>query len=298
MKQEVSQLNIVSLRDLEYKLGFTRQLLHDIASVSGRYYKPFWKIGTKPRRIDHPTGILKEIQARIQFRLLCKISFPDHIHGGVAKRSPITNAGRHLRVPVIVTLDVRKCFPSVTNKQIFRVWRNVLNCSPTIAHLLTKLTTFEGHLPQGAPTSTALANLALAQCDEKILSFCHQHKIVYTRYIDDLVFSGPLARAVINDVVRTAKSLGFRLPHAKTKIMGPHTRHEVTGLVVSSKLNVAREKRAKLRAAINNLRSGNIPANAILSIKGKIGFVRQVNQEAAKSLEKQLECKSVNKHKR
>src|SRR3990172_13215706 len=123
MSADITPLSIYSLRDLAYRIGFNRQLLLEIAETGGRFYRPFLKKGSKPRRIDNPIGILKEIQGRIQDRLLCSIPLPDYMHGGIAQRSPITNAGNHVGATIVVTLDIRKFFPSVTNKHIFHVWR-------------------------------------------------------------------------------------------------------------------------------------------------------------------------------
>ena len=293
MAQEIFPLKICSLRALQYRLGFDRELLWDVAETAGRYYRPFPKYkGDKVRWIDNPVGILKELQGRIQDRLLSSIVFPDHIQGGVTGRSPITNASAHVGAPLVVMLDVRKCFPSITNKHIFHAWRTMLGCTPTISHLLTKLTTYEGHLPQGAPTSTTLANIVLARCDEEIRIWCSHYGITYTRFVDDLVFSGNSARSVINNVVEVLKRNGFRAPHAKQKIMGPRVRHQITGVVANTTLGVAREKRAKVRAEIHRLRFIENPdkaKKAALSIQGRIGFVSQANPRSGASLRKLLD---------
>ncbi|TAJ89199.1 RNA-directed DNA polymerase, partial [bacterium] len=271
------------MRDLEYRVGFNRQLLLEIAGTAGRFYRPFLKKPSKSRRIDNPVRILKEIQARIQKHLLSDIPLPDHIQGGAPSRSPVTNANKHVRTPVVVTLDIRKCFPSITNEHIFHVWRDILDCSPAIARLLTKLTTFEGHLPQGAPTSTTLANIVLAESDQEINLLCAQDNISYTRFVDDLVFSGETARTIINAVVKILKKSGFRVAHAKMRIMGGCDRHQITGIVANRKLGLPREKRAKIRAAIHQLKFLKDPRKELISIKGRIGFVRQVNPRSAGS---------------
>ena len=289
MSGDITPLSIYSLRDLAYRIGFNRQLLLEIAETGGRFYRPFPKKGPKPRMIDNPILILKEIQGRIQDRLLSDIPLPDHMHGGVTGRSPITNASRHVEAIVVVTLDIRKFFPSVTNKHIFHVWRDVLDCSPTIARLLTQMTTFEGHLQQGAPTSTTLANIALAENDQKIKPLCEKQNITYTRFVDDLIFSGESARFIINSVVGILKRAGFRVPHAKMRIMGPRKRHQITGIVANRKLAVPLEKRANIRAAIHILTSLRNPGREVTSIIGRIGFVRQINPRSAETLERLLE---------
>lgn len=289
MSPDISPLKLYSLRNLAFQIGFNRQLLLEIAQTGGRFYRPFQKRGEKTRRIDNPVLILKEIQKRIQERLLSDISLPDHMHGGVTGRSPITNASKHVKAPLVVSLDIRKFFPFVSNKHVFHVWKDVLGCSPTIARLLTQLTTFERHLPQGASTSTTLANIVLAESDHKIKFLCSEQHIAYTRFVDDLIFSGESSRSIINSVVKILKKAGFRVPHAKMRLMGPRKRHQITGIVVNGEIAVPREKRANIRAAIHSLQSLKDPGRQTLSIIGRIGFVRQVNPRSAESLQRLLE---------
>jgi hypothetical protein len=281
-------IGILSLRDLEFRLGFNRNVLLDTADTAPQFYRPFTKRGSKPRLIDNPTGILKVIQARIQSNLLAKIPLPTHIQGGVSKRSPITNATKHLNANTVVTLDICKCFPSITNRQVFRAWRKIFGCSPTIAHILTKLTTFERHLPQGAPTSTTLANIVLSEIDDRIGTLSKARNVTYSRFVDDLIFSGTDARSVINEVVRILKMDGFRIPHAKMKVMGPRSRHQITGIVANRKLGIPREQQAKIRAAIQQLKRSNRPTRELRSLLGRITFVSQVNPMVGASLKKML----------
>ena len=137
--------------------------------MSTRLPRPFQKIHlSKPRPIDNPRQELSWVQKRIYRRLLKPICFPEHILGAVPKRSVRDNAERHLASNLLVTLDIRQCFPSITNRQVYQVWADLLGCSPPVAKLLTELTTFDRHLPQGAATSPFLANLFIWMIDEPI----------------------------------------------------------------------------------------------------------------------------------
>ncbi len=289
MDASTLRLKIYSLRDLEHRLGSNRHKLRELARTAGAYYRPFVKRDSKGRIIDNPILGLKVVQARIQERLLSTLHLPDHMQGGVPGRSPVTNASMHVAAKVMVTVDIRKFFPSVTNQHVFHVWRNVLDCGREVAGLLTQLTTFERHLPQGAPTSTTLANLVLSEADKKIKHLCDDKGVIYTRFVDDLILSGDRARSVINDVVKILKRTGFKAPHAKLKVMGPRKRHQITGLIVEKKLTVPPEKKARIRAAVHHLKFHQNPDKALVSIKGKIGFVKQVNPRSAESLQRQLE---------
>jgi RNA-directed DNA polymerase len=173
------KLNLYSLGDLEGRIGFSRQTMRDVVSSAPSYYDPFEQLKParpfarkkqkqRPRLIDRPTGLLRKIQDRIYYRLLRDLSMPQYICGGVKGRSVLVNVNLHNGANLIVTVDIQSWFPSITARHIYRVWRKILNCSRPVAKLLTRLTTLENRLPQGAPTSTALANLVLYSIDGPI----------------------------------------------------------------------------------------------------------------------------------
>jgi hypothetical protein len=109
--------------------------------------------------------------------------------------------------------------------------------------------------------------------------------------VDDLTFSGESARSVINSAVKILRYHGFHVSHAKLRIMGPSDRHEITGIVANEGLGVPRENRAKIRAAIHQLKTLDAAdrEKEIVSINGRIGFVKQINDRSAARLEKQFQ---------
>lgn len=152
-----TSLDLYSMAHLEFLLGRTRQELGDLASNGIRYYAPFplkpkqrWfarNVGpAKKRWIDHPIDPLKAIQSRVQERILSPLLMPEHLLGGVRGKSIMDNARRHLRARYLVTIDIKNFFPSITPSQVRNVFRKILNCSPSVSHLLTGLTTCRGRL--------------------------------------------------------------------------------------------------------------------------------------------------------
>ncbi|MFQ5852203.1 MAG: reverse transcriptase family protein [Candidatus Binatia bacterium] len=283
------RLDIVSLRDLEFRLGIPRHLLRQAASKAGSYYCPFLKATrAKERRIDNPTGLLKEIQKAIQRHLLGPLAQPEYLHGGIKHRSPTTNALQHVANHIVVRLDIGNFFPSVTPKHVYAVWHKLLGCSPRIAGLLTKLTTFERHLPQGSPASTSLANLALDRADRAIHTLAAAKGLKFTRFVDDIVFSGPCSLFVVNDTVLVLRAAGFRVPHRKLMVMGRDREQVVTGLKVNSKLNVPHSRVSRIRAAIHQLKMHaegvSDGAKAQRSIHARIAQVERINPGIARSL--------------
>lgn len=289
--------------DLAQRLGIPRETLRNIASDADSHYNPFSQIKAprpfarkkskaKIREIDRPLEPLLEIQKRIYRILLRNLALPEHICGGVRGRSVLDNVEHHQNESTIVTLDIKSYFPSVTAPQVYFVWRVVLKCSHKVARLLTRLTTFNGHLPQGAPTSTTLANLVLNSIDVPIRKAAAELGVNYSSWIDDIPLSGSHARNLIPLAVSTFKRGGFRVSRSKLKVMGSRKRREVNGVIASARPGISRKKRDRIRAALHHLRVGNIPeqdqASYIATQKGRIGYLVSINPNQARKFEIEL----------
>lgn len=184
MADEVERLNLRSLRDLAFRLGVSQKTLKTVAAHAERYYRPFTRRrGAKVRQFDKPIGPLRLLQDRIHERLLRPLQLPEYLHGGIPGRSAKTNVSAHLGQTTIVTADVGDFFPSITPRHIFHAWRETLGCTPTISRLLTQLTSFKGRLPQGAPTSTVLANLVLHSAEAEVRRACADLGLTHTTFV-------------------------------------------------------------------------------------------------------------------
>jgi RNA-directed DNA polymerase len=133
---------------------------------------------------------------------------------------------------VAVTADVKDFFPRITHDQVFRVWQHTLGCSPQISRLLTQLTTYCGRLPQGAPTSTSLANLVMHNVGSEVRNVSDLLGTTHTTFVDDLTFSGERAREALNPTVQILRASGFPLPHRKIKIKSAGDQKAVTGVIL------------------------------------------------------------------
>lgn len=299
----VEPLNLVSEGDLAQRLGSSREKLRSIARNPDSYYNPFPQIKpprpfarkksrAKIREIDQPLDPLLEVQKRIYRVLLRDLNLPEHICGGVRGRSVLYNVAHHQNESTIVTLDIKSCFPSITAHHVYFVWRVVLKCSHKVARLLTRLTTFNGHLPQGAPTSTTLANLVLYSIDAPIRRAAAERGVNYSSWIDDIPLSGSEARNLIPIAVSTLRRGGFRISRSKLKVMGGRNRREVNGVIASATPSLSRIKRDQIRAALHRLRIGDIRvedrATYIATQKGRIAYLASINRNQARKFEMQL----------
>lgn len=306
---EIEKLNILSPNRLAQILGVAAAKLVEVARYAATYYgpfetfgrqRPFQKKSQKARMIDNPRGDLKKIQRRIYRKLLRPICFPSHVHGGVPKRSVLDNAGAHLSANLLVTIDIRKCFPSITNPQVYRVWQTVLGCSPPVAALLTKLTTFKRRLPQGSPASPLLANLFIWSIDEPIREVCRERDVIYSTWIDDLAFSGCRARELIQIAASVLAKHGLRLSHKKIKIMGPQKSKLLTGTRLGkTQARAPKDKLARVRSGIHKLRMGLIPPyeqqGYVSGLIGQLLYIEQlcVNDGARHFLDLADCCKNI-----
>jgi RNA-directed DNA polymerase len=278
-----------------------RQIAEDIEA----HYRVFSIIDEKKkvRQIREPSPELKEIQRRINRKILSQAEISDVAHGGVAGKSTRSNASQHLGQPCVVNVDVKKFFPNVRHYVVHRMFRGELGFGRDVARLLTRLTTLHSELPQGAPTSTPIGNLLLSSAvDAPAAIQSNALNAAMTRFVDDFTFSGTNPRTLINT---TAKALSARRlpiwrkkakfqPKPKLKITPLSRRQEITGLVVNSRQgpSVSRQRRDAVRAAIYQLRSISDEAKwrkALNSIWGKIAYIRGFNPGSAMRLQRYIE---------
>lgn len=195
---------------------------------NGGYKK--YKDGTEKKRIIRPSlKELKIVQKKIKNRILAPIKLPKHIHGGVKKRSNISNAKPHQGNKYQFTTDLQNFYPGIKHTQIYDTFLK-LCYSNHYSNFLTKLTSWKYELPQGTPTSTHISNLVFLETDFKLIDLCNKHDIVYTRYVDDLTFSSPKCfKHLLNKILQIVIDGGFKISYRKTKYDG---NQNITGIDV------------------------------------------------------------------
>lgn len=221
---------ITTIKHLCYVLGTDINTIEYIIDNIDAYYISWEKkkldkdtnqpviIKGKPkiRQLNSTKKELKRIQKRIYKFLLSNTKLPDYAYGGVLKRDNVINAKQHQGNKYIFTTDLKSYFPSISQKQVFELFLE-LGCTPTISRLLTKLTTYKHQLPQGVPTSTLLANLIFQRTGNVIASFCEQHDIIFTSFVDDLTFSSKKCfKDETNTILEILKQGGYSINYRKT----------------------------------------------------------------------------------
>ena len=195
--------------------------------------------------------------------------------------SPIVqNALPHVGKPYVLNLDIKDFFPSIHAqrvKQIFLSERFRFN--EQTATVLTLLTTYKGHLPQGAPTSPILTNFICAEMDEAMRKLSAERGWTYTRYADDLTFSAvmPFHDAEIAQIRSIVESNRFVINEKKIRQKGTGRRKEVTGIVVNTKANVKRSQIRQVRAMLFDFEKNGPTAAAAKHFKNS-PVVRESDQ--------------------
>jgi len=237
-------------------LGVSPKLVCRMVLAAPRYYSAF-KIKKKNgeyREINAPRVFLKTVQRYILDCVLGPVKPHKCAVGFRRSFSPATGAERHVGHKFVWNIDLRDFFPSIKKEMVTTVFEKI-GLPHKGAYFLAGLCCLEGKLPQGAPTSPALANLVFIQADRRIANLAQKHGITYTRYADDLTFSydEPIDPAFRKTVTEMVGQLGFSINTRKTRLMGPRCRREVTGLTVNEKVSIPRTVRRKLRAMFHKV---------------------------------------------
>lgn len=282
---------ILSTSRLASLLQMPLKRLKRLAASVDTQYKPFVLVSerdgvTKHRAIDNPLPALKLVQRRIKTALLDRVEMPPELLGGIRDRSVQDNARLHVRRDQVVTLDLKDYFPRITNKMVADAFRSTFGCSRKVTWLLTRLTTYHGHLPQGAPTSTALANLAFVPANSDLRRICSQSGLRHSVWVDDLTVSGLHASRSLSPVIAILKRHHYRLARQKLHIKGQDERQEVTRFVTNRKVSLGRRRLSEFRREVIQACQ---PGGDRLRVAGQIAFAAATAPEQAAALRRLLE---------
>lgn len=283
--------------------------------LSHYHYRILAKDSGNIRLIEAPKTRLKELQQKILREILEKIPVHEAAHGFRKGRSIRTFVGPHVGQRVVVRMDLQDFFPSLSSARIQTFFRTA-GYPEDVADLLGGICTNAApryvwistgsamdrqrlreardlysrpHVPQGAPTSPALANLCFYRTDCRLAGLAKSAGAVYTRYADDLAFSGTeqferVAERFSIHVAAIVMQEGFQICHRKTRVMRQSVRQHLAGLIANQKANIRRADFDRLKAILTNcVRKGVTTQNRDCDehwrehLRGRIGFVESIN---------------------
>ncbi len=241
MKPFYTKKPIGSIEALSKALQVDIGVLKNTAACLDKHYHPHSipkRDGTF-RKISIPTNHLKIIQKRINRSIFSNVSYPNYLTGGIKEKDYVKNAASHSNAEAIISLDIKNFYPSITHKKVLEIFQYFCKFPLEVATLLADLCTFKNQVPQGACTSSHLANLIFHDSEYHFAQHCETKRYTYTRLLDDISissqkkFSQKEIDNIITSVKKYVKRSGLSLNKKKQKITSrsnPEELMEVTGL--------------------------------------------------------------------
>ncbi|MBD1373149.1 RNA-directed DNA polymerase [Hazenella sp. IB182357] len=310
-KQIATQIGL-SLSELKW-LTYHR----NTATISHYHHFTIPKKNGEKRVISSPKPLLRIAQSWIKEAILDHIDVSPHALGFLPQKNIMDNARPHVKKDLIAKMDLKDFFPTITFWRVRGLFQS-FGYSEAISTLLAlvctepprKKVSFAGkvyhvalgerQLPQGACTSPALTNIICRRLDSRMNGLADSLNMTYTRYADDLTFSGTKVK---NHHIRTLLSKsrsiitfeGFHINEEKTRILRATQRQKVTGIVVNKKLNISRQELRSFRALLHNVkRSGLVEENRDQHpyfwgyIIGYAGYIRMVRPDLTQRIASEL----------
>jgi hypothetical protein len=294
-----------------------------------RHYLYRWhpKRDGSARLIESPKQLLRAIQRRLLREILDRIPPHEAAHGFRRRRSVLSFVEPHIKRDVVLKLDLKDFFPRIPRARIIAIFLTagypesvaevltglctnstpggVVKTCPAVTNRVhlrrTKLLYQRPHLPQGAPSSPSLANLAAYRLDCRLAGLARALGVNYTRYADDLIFSGgeEFARDVERFHIRVcaiALEEGFEVHTRKTRIMRQSVSQRAGGVVLNQRMNARRDYYERLKAILHNCavhgpagQNRNNLADFRAHLLGQISHVENLNPARGKKLRRKFD---------
>jgi retron-type reverse transcriptase len=300
-EEDVAQALGISLKELWF-FGIHRE----------REQQPHYVTFSIPKRtggkrlIMAPKRRLKAMQRKLLALLVEKLPVHENAHAFRRGRNVRTGAAPHVGKGIVLRLDLKDFFPSVTFARVrglLIAYGYGFPVATTLAVLMTEaerqpvavddkvyhVPVGLRHCAQGAPTSPGLCNVITLRLDRRLSGLAKKHGFAFTRYADDLTFSGHAGPAAAQKLriaaTRIITEEGFTLNAGKTRAATQSSRQIVTGVVVNKDLGLSRQERRRLRAMAHRLRqqhaAGTAPPEELAKFRGRLAYLRMLNPEQA-----------------
>ena len=282
-------LNLINCKDKDKYI----KTIYSISNNIEKNYKVYKikKRNGKYRTIYEPNSMLKQIQKQILINILNNKSISKYAkayHKGISLKD---NAIPHINKKIILKLDIKNFFENISFLDVYNSCFSIEYFPKSVGFILTYLCTYDNHLTQGSPTSAYISNLIMKEFDEEIGNWCNINDISYTRYSDDMTFSGNFNPSeLIIKIRKMLYKLGLELNNDKIHIVNKSQSQNVTGIIVNEKLQVNTKYRNKIRQEIyyikkfglkSHLNKCNINVNELKyldKLYGRILYVLQINK--------------------
>lgn len=286
---------------------FSIRILFGILYDSSKYYRSFQipKRRGGTRKIDAPYPILGQIQKSLFLYLqdYCQIS--EYAYAYQSGRNAIMHASAHLGCNELLTIDIKDFFNSTKRQKIYQVLIKA-NLDNDFAHVASLISTLNGVLPQGAPTSPLLSNAVFSPIDARLARLATHLDLTYTRYADDLAFSGKkISRNLPKLVEKIISEQGYQLNPTKTVLKVQDKKKIITGVSISSGIpKPPRQFVRSLRANIHYIEKNfgqlsdlnNLDPLIYERILGKLNYWLQIEPNNIYAIQKKKTISAAHQH--
>ena len=282
------------LSSLEKDLEVSAKALYTLSNQIHRHYHnvKIPKGNGEFRELSVPDDFLKAIQSKIAQNVLSREEVSPYAMAYRPGTSTLTNAMPHVGQPMVMKMDIKHFFDHCMYPLVKERAFPAEKYSESNRVLLALLCVHKDALPQGAPTSPAISNIILRDFDRIVGSWCGEHNIAYTRYCDDMTFSGMFDPSEVKSLVKyELKKLGFFVNDKKTVVLRSGQRKMVTGIVVNEKSQTSAAYRRKLRQELYYCRKfgidGHIAKTGLqvsrgtykAQLLGRVNYALSINPE-------------------
>jgi RNA-directed DNA polymerase len=286
---------IQTVDDFSELTHISKYTIYQLSKNGDKYYKTYTipKKSGKYRTICQPSKKLKGLQSWILVNILNKLQVSSSCKGFEKGSSTYYNAEPHKNSNSLLTIDLKDFFPTIKQKQVFNIFKS-LGYNNLISVIFSNICTYEESLPQGGPCSPKLANLSAWQLDVRIQGYVGKRGINYTRYADDLSFSGlnpPKVVQIIPMIKKIIEDENFEINPAKTRISGLSRAKIVTGLVLSEgAIGIGRNKFKGVRSKIYHLTLPHEQTNITLlyETNGWLSYLKSVDIKRLNKVKKYI----------
>ena len=283
------EINVLKLLNVNTPVRFGQLLEKNVGDLQTLINQPTYisfKIPKKKggtRTISAPDGQLKLVQKKLNYYLqayyLC--IKPNESHGFVIhpksmqlRCNIVENARIHSQKKYVLNIDLKDFFPCITSIQVKELFISLLfDFTEHMATALALLTTFEGKLPIGAPTSPVISNFICMQLDADLIDFAAKNQLAYSRYADDLTFSSnsKIEQETIIGIRHLIEQNKFKVNEKKFRLQTSNRKQTVTGITVNEKINVDRKLLKKVRAMLHEWTTKGLLKAAVGHFQYSIG---------------------------
>ncbi len=284
-KTEITQLFekrlpiVVSFRCLSVLFGFSTNFVYKLAQQNWKFYRTFTiRKGKKKRTIHAPKVALKVIQKWLGYHLPEALSFGNYVYGFVPGRSAIDAANIHTNARWVYSVDIENFFPTTT-KEVIKESLKSVGYSFEAADLIANICCYKDTLAQGAPSSPVISNLVLKELDKQLKTIADSNQIRFTRYADDIVFSGidKFPTEIKDQISDLFKETCWKLSPEKEYFAESPMRLKVHGLLVhGEKARLTKGYRNRIRAYKHLLNAGKIRNEDLGRIAGHVKYAESV----------------------